>query len=224
MKMRFRAACSAMLVAASLSAAAPAAAQALAESKMAQSNVSMLVEPQLSDGRLVVKVAAKNLGGSSVTFGPSSIGIAKPDGQAIAIYPLASLVDDVRLAAGLPPASTPQNAPRPGAYAAPQQVTRDGKMDVTGFTGGSTIGRDEYVRRSNSNKSKPAITAADAEAQIAALKQAILQDSTLGGGQVAAGQIVTEQLKFGKNEERTLHLRVRVGSEEHGFTIEAPKQ
>jgi hypothetical protein len=224
MKLRIRAACSAILAAAALSGVASAAAQAVAESKMAQSSVSMLVEPQLKDGRLVVKVAAKNLGSASVAFGPSSIGIAKPDGQAIAIYPLSSLVNDVRLAAGLPAASTPQTAPTAGAYASPQQTTRDGRMDVTGFTGGSTIGGDEYVRQNSSNKSKPAITTVEAEAQIAALKQAILQDSTLGVGQVAAGQVVTEQLKFGKKEDRTLHLRVRVGSEVHGFTIEAPKQ
>ena len=96
-------------------------------------------------------------------------------------------------------------------------------MDVTGFTGGSTLGGDEYVRQSNRRKSKPTISSVEAEAQIAALKQVILQDLTLQPGQIAAGQVVTEQLKFGKEEDRTLHLRIRVGGDQHDFTIQAPK-
>jgi light-regulated signal transduction histidine kinase (bacteriophytochrome) len=96
-------------------------------------------------------------------------------------------------------------------------------MDVTGFTGGSTVGGNEYVRRSKPTTTKPSITSSEAETQIAALKQVILQESMLGPGQVAAGQLVTSQLKFGKKEDRTLHVRVRVAGEEHSFTIEAPK-
>lgn len=226
MTMRYLLLCSAMLTATMPAIASPAWAQAAAESKLVQSSVSILVEPQLNDGRLVIKVAAKNLGGAAVPFGPSAISIAKPSSEAIAIYPLAHLVDDVRMAAGLSAETAPATAPTQGAYSAPQQNVRDGgQMDVTGFTGGSTVGGDEYVRRSRSSrKVKPTISEAEAAQQIAALNQAILKDTTLAPGQVAAGQLVSEKLQFGKKEERTLHVRVRVAGEEHPFTIAAPKE
>lgn len=226
MKIRYLLLCSAMLAATMPAIASPASAQSAAESKLTQSSVSILVEPQLNDGRLVIKVAAKNLGGAPVPFGPSAISIAKPSGEAIAIYPLSRLVDDIRAAAGLSPDTAPATAPTQGAYAAPQQNVRDGgRMDVTGFTGGSAVGGDEYVRRSRSSrKAKPAISEAEAAQQIAALNQAILKDSTLAPGQVVAGQLVSEKLEFGKKEERTLHVRVRVAGEEHTFTIAAPKK
>ena len=70
--------------------------------------------------------------------------------------------------------------------------------------------------------SKHLIDRKTAEAQIAALKQAILQDQTIAPGQIAVGQVVSQKLKFAKGEDRTLHLRVRLGSDEHGFTIAAP--
>lgn len=215
--------CSAALALAVNPAATQAQTPAVAESKMAQSSVSLLVDPALNDGRLVVRVAAKNLGTIPIRFGPSSISIAKPGGEAIPITPLSSLVDDVRSAAGFELGAA--TSPTQGAYASPQLNQRDGgRMDVTGFTGGSTVGGDEYVRRSKSKRAKSGISEAEAQAQIAALNQAILQDRELAPGQVAAGQIVSGQLKFAKSEERTLHVRVRVAGEEHGFTIEAPKE
>jgi hypothetical protein len=223
MKMSVSLLCSALLAAAAPAFPSPAAAQATAESKLQQSSVSLMVEPQLNDGRLVIKLAAKNLGAAPAPFGPANVSITKPNGTAIAIYPLSSLIEDVRLAAGLPAAKA---APTHGAYAAPQQTTRDGgQLDLTGFTGGSAVGGDEYVRRSRSSrKVKPTISESEAQQQINVLKQAILQDSTLAPGQVAAGQVVSEQLKFAKKEDRTLHVRVRVAGEEHGFTIMAPAE
>jgi hypothetical protein len=226
MKMSVSLLCSALLAAAAPAFPSPAAAQATAESKLQQSSVSLMVEPQLNDGRLVIRLAAKNLGAAPAPFGPANVSITKPNGTAIAIYPLSSLIEEVRLAAGLPAATAPPAAPTHGAYAAPQQTTRDGgQLDLTGFTGGSAVGGDEYVRRSRSSrKVKPTISEAEAEQQINVLKQAILQDSTLAPGQVAAGQVVSEQLKFAKREDRTLHVRVRVAGEEHGFTIMAPAE
>ena len=224
MKMR-KLVCSAIAIAGALAGTAPVVSQTVAESKLPQSSVSVLVEPSLRDGRLVVKVAAKNLGSSPVQFGPSRVTIAKPGGQAIAVYPLSKLVADVRLAAGLSDSTVPAPSPIQGAYSSPQMTARDGgQVDVTGFTGGSTIGGDEYVRRSRSPKRKPTISSAEADAQIAALRQAVLQDSAIAPGQIAAGQIVSEPLKFGKKEDRTLHLRIQLGSDQHGFTIAAPNE
>jgi hypothetical protein len=210
-----------LLVAQPLPAAPPAAGE-VAESKLAQSSASVLVEPQLNDGRLVFKVAAQNRGPAAVAFGPSSVSVSRPDGRAIAIMSLRQLTNDVRLAAGMPAEKSTGTGPTSNAYATPQATFRDGRMDVTGYTGGSAVAGEEYVRGNKARSVQPSLSKAEAESQITALKQAILQDTTLQSGQLAAGEIVSEKLKFKKGEDRTLHLRIRVGAEEHGFTIEAP--
>jgi hypothetical protein len=207
-----------------LASPAPIRAQAnpaVAESKLAHSSVSVLVEPQLNDGRLVVRIAAKNFGATAVPFGPANVVISKPAGEVVALYPLQALLDDVRIAAGMTPESS-ETALTQGAYASPQMNVRDGKVDPTGFTGGSTVGRDEYIRRNQKHAGKPSIGKAEAESQIAALKRAILPDSSLAPGQIAAGQVVSQKLTFKRGEDRTLHLRIRFAGDEHAFTIEAP--
>ena len=196
---------------------------ALAESVKPGSSVSLLVEPKLADGRLVLKIAAKNLGNAPARFGPSAISIAKPTGEAVALYPLQSLIDDVRVAAGMAAEGASAGAPTQGAYAAPQmQVREGGQLDVTGYTGGATVGGDEYLRRSRVKRAKPTISEAEAQSQIAALRQAILQDTTMAPGQVVAAQVVSDKLKFAKREERILHVRIRIAGDEHAFTIAAP--
>lgn len=216
-----------MMLAALLACAVPLAAEpaatAVAESKLEHSSASVMVEPKLDDGRLVVKIAVLNRTSAGVAFGPASISLAKPSGEAIALVPLSRLVDDVRLAAGMRPEGAPQ-ASNNGAYAAPQTITdSSGRPDVSGYTGTAGISRDEIIRRSAQHgRSKPTISKADAAAQIAALNQAIIHDVTVAPGQVAAGQVVSEKLKFAKGEDRTIHLRIRIAGDEHGFTIAAP--
>ena len=197
----------------------------VAESKLAHSSVSVAVEPQLNDGRLVIKVAAKNGTAAPVPFGPGAISISSVAGQPIALSSLEKLVNDVRVAAGMKPEPVPHQTATAGAYAAPQmQVNSAGQADVSNYTGGSAIGSEEIIRQSNtpSQRAKGSIDRKTADAQIAALKQAILQDTTIAPGQIAVGQIVSEKLKFRKGEDRTLHLKVRVAGDEHGFTLAAP--
>ena len=208
--------------------AQPLAAQSglprVAESKLAHSSVSVLIDSKLDDGRLVIKLAAQNRTAAAVPFGPASVSIAKPNGEAIALLPLERLLDDVRIAAGMEPEAAPP-VPTAGAYEAPQMgVDASGRVDVSGYTGSAAVGGGEAVRRSSQPrlKRKPVISPAEAASQIASLKQAIVQDSIIQPGQVAAGQLVSEKLKFKKGEDRTLHLRIRIAGDEHGFTIEAP--
>ncbi len=199
--------------------AAPVASE-IADSKQAHSTVSVAVEPQLNDGRLVVKIAAKNNSAASVPFGPGSITISTVAGQPIALSPLPKLINDVRLAAGEASEAPPGGAPTQGAYAArqqPQGSDGSGRMDVTGYSAGASFAPTETARWS-----KHLIDPKTADAQIAALKQAILQDTTIAPGQIAVGQVVSEKLKFKKGEDRTLHLVVHVAGDEHGFTIAAP--
>jgi hypothetical protein len=213
--------CASIALASPLTAAEPQ----VAESKLAHSSVSVAVEPQLNDGRLVIKVAAKNGTAAPVPFGPGSVSISTVAGQPIALSPLQKLVNDVRVAAGMKPESVPHQTATAGAYAAPQmQVNSAGQADVSNYTGGSAIGSDEMIRQSNtpSQRSKASIDRKTADAQIATLKQAILQDTTIAPGQIAVGQVVSEKLKFKNGDDRTLHLVVHVAGDEHGFTIAAP--
>jgi hypothetical protein len=197
----------------------------IAESKQPHSSVSLAVDPALNDGRLVIRIAAKNGTTAPVAFGPATVLISKANGEGIALTSLQQLIDDVRIAAGMPAQPAPGQAPTAGAYATAQvQVDSSGHPDVSGYTGGSAVAPGEIVRRSNqaSPKSKPSIDRAAAETQIGALRQAILQDQTLQPGQIAVGQVVSQKLKFKKGEVRTLYVRVRIAGDEHGFTITAP--
>jgi hypothetical protein len=208
--------CAAIASASPLVAAASDAPQ-VADSKLANSSVSVAVEPKLNDGRLVLKVAAKNGSSAPVAFGPGSISISTLAGQPIALSTLQQLIDDVRMADGAPPAG---DAPTQGAYAMRQQPGAQdgsGRMDVTGYTGGSAIAPTETVRWS-----KHSLDPKTADAEIAELNQAILQDQTIAPGQIAVGQFVSQKIKFAKGEDRTLHLVVQIANDTHPFTIGAP--
>jgi hypothetical protein len=196
-----------------------------AESKLASSTVSLAVDPKLDDGRMIIRIAAQNRSSAAVNFGPSNVTIQRLDGVAVPLVPLDSLVDDVRAAAGMKVERVVAPAPTAGAYAAPQNsVNSAGMIDTSGnITGSTSIASAETVRQSTrERRRKPTIGKAEAERQIAALKQGILQEKTIAPGHVAAGQIVTAPLKLKKGEDRTLHIWVRLAGDEHTYTIAAP--
>jgi hypothetical protein len=198
----------------------------VAESKLAHSSVSVAVDPQLNDGRVVIKMAVKNASTAPVSFGPGSVSVSKATGEGIGLRSLQQLIDDVRVAAGMPTQAGAGQAPTAGAYSSAQvQVDSAGHPDVSGYTGGSAVAPAEIVRRTNqaSPKSKPSIDRATAETQIAALKQAVVQDTTIQPGQIAVGQVVSQKLNFKKGEARTLYVRVQIAGDEHGFTVVAPR-
>lgn len=197
----------------------------MAESAEPNSNVTIAVEPALSDGRLIIKVAAQNRSTAPVRFGPGSMSITKAGGELVALVPLQRLVEEVNVAAGnLSGPATPGHASN-SAYAAPSMpVNSEGRVDVSGYTGGMAVAPDETVRRAKRDRSRaePAISREEADRQIGMLRAAILQDSTLQPQQIAAGQIVSEPLKFKKGEDRLLHLRLHIAGDEHSFTLAAP--
>lgn len=196
------------------------AASAVAESKAAHSTVSLLVEPKLDDGRLVLKLAAQNKTSAAVPFGPAAVTIAKVSGQPIALMTLPQLTNDVRMAAGMKPDAA---APTANTYATQGMATDPtGHLDVSNFNGSMGISQGQIVR--DTTRSKPTITKAQAEQQITALKQAILQDSSVPPGQIAVGELVSAPLKLAPGEDRTLHVWVKIGGDEHTFTIAAPAQ
>lgn len=223
MKIRF------LLVSTALAFAVPSAgqvpaAQNAADSKADHSTVSLAAEPKLDDGRLVIKLAAENRTTAPVPFGPANVTVAKLNGQPIALMSLQQLSNDIRLAAGMKPEIT---APNANTYAT-QSMTTDamGHLDVSNYHGSMGISGSQIVRDTGRDAavSKPTITKAEANQQIAALKQAILQDSSVGPGQIAVGELVSAPLKLAKGEDRTLHVWVKIAGDEHTFTIAAPDQ
>lgn len=202
-------------------AATPLAAAALQDIKAgitstkAASAVSLAADPALSDGRLVLRVAAQNRGKAPVPFGPGSVTIATAAGETIAIRPLAALIADVRGGdAGGDRGSVS------GVTANPAIGTNNsGQRDVSGYTGamGTTVAQ-------SGRKQKPrAADTAAAEAQVAALRAGILADTVIAPGQVAAGQLVSEKIKFRNKRERGLVVTVTVAGETHSFAFDAPE-
>ena len=204
------------------SAAVPLAAAALQDihagitSTKTASAVSVSAEPALSDGRLVLRIAAQNRTREPIAFGPASVRIASAGGETIAVRPLAALIQDVRAAAGMggaePTVAAQQSAPA-------MNTSFTGQKDVSGFTGGMTSG--SVAQPAGKRTRKSADTAA-ADAQIAALRAGILADTNIAPGQVAAGQLVTEKIKFRNKRERGLVVTVTVAGEEHSFAFDAP--
>jgi len=201
-------------------AAAPLAAAMLQDiakgitSTKTASAVSISADPALSDGRLVLRVAAQNRTQAPVAFGPGSVRIATAAGEVIAIRPLAALIADVRVAAGMEEAGSVS-----GVIAAPAIGTNNaGQKDVSGYTGSMGTSVAQGARK---RKAKPADVAA-AEAQIAALQAGILSDTMIAPGQLAAGQIVTEKIKLRNKRERGLVVTVTLAGETHSFAFEVP--
>ena len=159
----------------SAQAQAPAAAKVtIAESAGPNSNVSIAVEPTLSDGRLIVRIAVQNHSAAAVALGPGNVSIAKAKGGPIALIPLQRLIEEVDIAAGGPATASHAGS---AAYDAPiLPVNSEGRVDVSGYTGGTSVAPDERLRRSRSSKAGVATISRDeADKQIGVLKAAILR-------------------------------------------------
>jgi hypothetical protein len=183
------------------------------ESTKASGAVSISAAPALSDGRLVLRVAAQNRTRAPAAFGPASIRIVTASGDWVAVRSLASLIAETRSAAGM-------GSDAPALSEAPAILTNNsGQKDVSGYTGGMGAPVAQATRK---RKPKPAEIAA-ADARIAGLKAGILADTVIAPGQLAAGQLVTEKIKFRNKRERGLVVTVALAGEEHSFTFDVPQ-
>jgi hypothetical protein len=207
-----------------LLAAAPAAlaqdAPAGITSNGPESNVSFSADARLSDGRLVLRIAAQNRSARPVTFGPASVRVTLAD-KPVALIPLARLVDDVRVAAGLPSEGGVTRDELTSQPAPPILTNNSGQKDVSGYTGSMGAAGGAPIAPRRSVRLKPEELAA-VEAQVAGLKAAILTDRSVAPGEVAAGQLVTEKLKL-RGRERAVKVTVTVGDDTHSFEFDAPK-
>lgn len=175
------------------------------------STVIVSAEPALSDGRLVLRIAAQNRSQVPVPFGPASVTIATAAGTPVPIRSLAALIADVRGEGGRETAAS-------GVAEAPAIGTNNaGQRDVSGYTGsmGTAVAQGSRKRKA---KPDPAV-----EAQVAALQAGILTDALITPGQVAAGQLVSEKIRFANKHERGMVVTVTLAGDVHSFAFEAPE-
>lgn len=176
------------------------------------STVIVSAEPARSDGRLILRIAAQNRSQAPVPFGPASVKIATAAGEPIAIHPLATLIADAR------GTRRDERGAVSGVAEAPAMGTNNaGQRDVSGYTGsmGTAVAQGSRKRKA---KPDPAV-----EAQVAALQAGILADAPIAPGQVAAGQLVSEKIKFANRRERGVVVTVTLAGEEHRFAFDAPE-
>jgi hypothetical protein len=179
--------------------------------------VSVMSDPTLADGRLVLKVVAKNSAQAAARFGPENVKIFTAAGAPVKLMSLEQLVAEARAAAGDGSASLAQG---PISHAGPSMRHDSfGRPDVSGYTGGndSMNGISQRVTTSKAVKDDPKL-----QEQIANLNAAILHDLTIAPAAVAGGQIVTEKLKFARKEAHDLHVVVDFNDEHHEFDFAAP--
>ncbi|MGR4864302.1 hypothetical protein [Caulobacter sp. LARHSG274] len=179
--------------------------------------ISIQADPVLSSGRLVLRVVALNRGGAPAAFSDKDIQLYTAAGQPVALLSLQTLIAEVSKPSG-PVGGAPTN------YGGPALATgQDGRLDVSGFSGannavagGLTTQTQAQIASSGRKLSK-----AD-QAQVDALRAAILQPIQIAPGQAAGGQIVSEKLKFDRKAPRDLKLVVHFNGETHGFAFTAP--
>jgi hypothetical protein len=202
--------------------AAPATAQTASlgmTSTRASGVVSIQTDPVLSNGRLVMKVAAHNSTSNPSELSLASVQVRLGSEKPIALLTVDQLITEAR---GGPSAEQSLSAAHQASdYSRPTTTTsQSGELDVSGITGASNaIGRGVPERPSGKSKLKsdPAT-----EAQVEALKAGILQTLAVPAGKAVGAQVVTEKIKFPRKDPRVLHVTVTFNGDTHEFEFEAP--
>ncbi|MDE2451339.1 MAG: hypothetical protein KGO22_20340 [Gammaproteobacteria bacterium] len=183
--------------------------------------ISIVPEPKLVNGELILKVVALNSSQKAATFGPEDIRISTADGKAVPIMSIDALIAQVKGAAqGGQASSGSYNS----SYTSGPATTYNhfGQPDVHNFTGssapiGGQINPEAPVRTGSGDD--PALAQ-----QIENLKKGILQEITIAPGDVQGGEVVTERIKFHWREKHTLRIAVHFNGEEHDFELPAPPE
>ncbi len=180
--------------------------------------IKVVPEPELADGRLVMKIVAFNRDRAPADFGPDSIKVSTSAGKQV---PLMSMED---LAAQVRRAQQPRlpNAVDVFGTSGPA-VAHDeaGRPDVGNYTGGSNSMGSRITTRERS----PETASNDApkvQQEIAALESAILKAQTIAPSSAAGGQIVTQKINFGPQEQHALRVLIDFNGEQHEFNFAAP--
>jgi len=182
--------------------------------------VSVMSDPTLSDGRLVLKVVAMNRTQMPASFGPQDVKLFTAAGTPVKLMSLDQLVQEVRAAAG---GGTDTMTHGPAVHAGPMMGHDSyGRPDVSGYTGGNDRMNGMDVTQTRTVAGKAVKDDPSVQEQIANLSAAILHDLTIAPAAVAGGQVVTEKLKFARKEAHDLRLVVGFNGEQHEFEFAAP--
>lgn len=174
----------------------------------------------LNQGRLVITVGAFNKGMQVTELSQSAIAITTASGKPVPLASLAQLEDETRVALGGKPVSSPDNYQQMSAMQRPVDTTASGERDVSGYTGGDTLGSS--VSTKSRKKAEPGSEAKIKEA-VDNLHLAILQKVSVEPRAAAGGQVVTQSFKFARGEPRKLKMTVDFAGEQHEFEFEVPK-
>ena len=180
--------------------------------------ISIKADPVLSNGRLVLRVAAFNNGTAPAVINPADIKLFTAAGQPVALLSLDQLIAEISSPAPARPTGSATG------YGGPAVATgQDGRPDVSNFSGANQTvggGLSSQVQAQIATSGRK-LSKAD-QAQVDGLKAAILQPTEVAPGKAVGGQIVSEKLKFDRDGSRELKMLVRFNGEKHGFIFTAP--
>src|SRR5579885_62522 len=127
--------CSAICAVAPAGAADQSPAGAMSSTKT-MGEISIVPEPKLVNGQLILKVVALNQSQKPATFGPEDIRISTPSGKAVPIMSLDALIAQVKKQAG---GGSEGSGSYNSSYTAGPTTTYNqyGQPDVHNFTGSS---------------------------------------------------------------------------------------
>lgn len=191
--------------------------------------VSIVPDPALANGRLLIRVVAFNRGAAPAPLSDSAVHISTAGGKPVALVTVDQLIKELM-------AAQRGNASNNATMTAPQQdsfsqntnsVMRDSTGNVVegnyGGASGGVNGVSSYASRTAADAA-PKLLDADTQKQVAALKAGVLQTLTIAPGAAAGAQIVTEKLKFGRKDERSLKLAIDFNGEQYEFVVPVPRE
>jgi hypothetical protein len=185
--------------------------------------VTLVANPELMNGRVILKIVAFNGSSAAATFSSADIHVFTSAGKPVHLISLDRLIEESRSAAAQPVAIATSHDP--ANYSHPEVrhsgAGGSGAMEVNGITGASnpTNGVLSPYTRANSvaEADNPTL-----QADIANLKAGILHPLTIAPSSADGGQIVTEKPRFARKDERALRVVVLFNGDEHGFDFTLP--
>ncbi len=190
--------------------------------------VSIVPDPALANGRLLIRVVAFNRGSAPAPLSDTAIHVTTAAGKPVALVGVDQLIKELTVARRTDAFNNSMmSAHQPDSFSHnTNSAMRDSAGNVVeGNYGGANSGTNgaiSYASRTGVDV-VPKVLDADTQKQIAALKAGILQTLTIVPGAAAGAQIVTEKLRFGRKDERTLKLAVEFNGEQYEFVVPVPR-
>jgi hypothetical protein len=187
--------------------------------------VTVMPDPTLNDGRLVVKIAAQNRSTTATHLGVEDVHLYLADGSEVAWVPLARLIDET-VAAHSGARRKSASTHDPSSYSG-SQVGRNasGEPDLSGYTGsagsisGSISTHTQFDEPAPARSDDPAT-----QAQIDALRAGILQTLVLEPKAAAGAQLVSQKIKLSRKQSRALRVVVDFNAQRYEFEVMMPPE